>query len=63
MFDRGTTAPGRFCWVDLAATDAARAKDFYGRLFGWAASEQPANAGNLYAPAAYPIAMSARCIS
>jgi|SRR5688572_22393853 predicted enzyme related to lactoylglutathione lyase len=45
MFDRGTTAPGRFCWVDLAATDAARAKDFYGQLFGWVASEQPANAG------------------
>lgn len=36
---------GRFCWVDLAATDAERAKAFYGRLFGWAFREQSANGG------------------
>ncbi|MFO0992509.1 MAG: VOC family protein [Hyphomicrobiales bacterium] len=36
---------GRFCWVDLAATDAERAKAFYGQLFGWAFREQPANGG------------------
>src|SRR5690242_2285193 len=36
---------GRFCWVDLAATDASRAVGFYGELFGWSASEQPANGG------------------
>ena len=36
---------GRFCWVDLAATDAARAIDFYTGLFGWRASSQPANGG------------------
>lgn len=46
MIDPGKTAPGRFCWVDLAATDAGSAKDFYGRLFGWASCEQPANGGS-----------------
>ena len=25
----------RFCWVDLATTDQAAAKSFYGALFGW----------------------------
>jgi predicted enzyme related to lactoylglutathione lyase len=36
---------GRFCWVDLAASDAEAAKAFYGRLFGWTSHEQPANGG------------------
>lgn len=45
MFMIPDTAPGQFCWVDLAATDAEQAKDFYGRLFGWTPSEQPANGG------------------
>jgi predicted enzyme related to lactoylglutathione lyase len=39
------TNAGRFCWVDLAATDAARAKAFYRKLFGWTSREQPANGG------------------
>jgi predicted enzyme related to lactoylglutathione lyase len=34
-----TTIPnafaGRFCWVDLAATDANAARRFYERLFDW----------------------------
>ena len=37
---------GRFCWVDLAATDAGSAKAFYENLFGWTAHEQPANGGS-----------------
>jgi uncharacterized protein len=37
---------GSFCWVDLAATDASRAVDFYGRLFGWRAQSQAANGGS-----------------
>lgn len=45
MIDPGKTAAGRFCWVDLAATDADSAKDFYGRLFGWAPYAQAANGG------------------
>ena len=38
---------GRFCWVDLAATDAAHAVDFYTGLFGWNAREHRANGGSL----------------
>lgn len=39
-------AAGRFCWVDLAATDAARAKAFYGDLFGWTAQDETVNGGS-----------------
>jgi uncharacterized protein len=39
---------GRFCWLDLAAVDANRAKGFYGELFGWQAHEQAANDGNFF---------------
>jgi predicted enzyme related to lactoylglutathione lyase len=28
-------APGTFCWPELATSDAAGAKKFYGALFGW----------------------------
>lgn len=42
-----STAPtGRFCWMDLAATDAARAVKFYTELFGWSARSQAANGGS-----------------
>lgn len=37
---------GYFCWFDLAATHADRARDFYGQLFGWEASNQSANGGS-----------------
>ncbi len=33
--------PGIFCWVDLATTDPAGAKTFYGELFGWEAADMP----------------------
>lgn len=36
---------GRFCWLDLAATDATRAIEFYAGLFGWSAHPQRANGG------------------
>ena len=39
-------AAGRFCWVDLAATDADKAKVFYRQLFGWKSCEQAANGGS-----------------
>jgi predicted enzyme related to lactoylglutathione lyase len=45
MTQPGKTESGRLCWVDLAATDAARARTFYGQLFGWTSREQPANGG------------------
>lgn len=38
--------PGRFCWLDLAATDAPRAKAFYAEVFGWSALDQAANGGH-----------------
>jgi len=45
MSEADDRTAGRFCWVDLAAADAASAKDFYRQLFGWAAREQRANGG------------------
>jgi hypothetical protein len=38
-------ATGRFCWLDLAATDAARAGAFYAGLFRWRARDQAVNGG------------------
>lgn len=38
-------AAGRFCWVDLAATDARLAQYFYGELFGWTSRQDTANGG------------------
>lgn len=35
MGKRSSYAPGAFCSVDLATTDADGAKSFYGGLFGW----------------------------
>lgn len=46
MVQLGKTNAGRFCWVDLAATDASSAKAFYRKLFGWTSHEQPANGGS-----------------
>jgi predicted enzyme related to lactoylglutathione lyase len=34
-------APGSFCWAELATTDAAAAKKFYGGMFGWTALDHP----------------------
>ena len=30
-----TLVKGAPCWIDLFSSDTERAKDFYGRLFGW----------------------------
>ncbi len=32
---------GSFCWIELATTDQAAAKHFYGSLFGWTANDVP----------------------
>lgn len=32
-------APGKFCWNELATTDVAGAKKFYGSLLGWKTKE------------------------
>lgn len=39
-------ANGQFCWADLAAHDAERAKAFYAQLFGWRSSVHAANGGS-----------------
>src|SRR5437879_10835749 len=33
--------PGDFCWFELATSDQAAAKKFYGGLFGWTANDNP----------------------
>ncbi len=40
--------PGTFCWVDLATTDPAGAKAFYGELFDWEAEDMPAGEAGTY---------------
>ncbi|MBA3430392.1 MAG: VOC family protein [Actinobacteria bacterium] len=34
---RDAYEPGRPCWVDLATSDPAAARSFYGEMFGWGA--------------------------
>jgi predicted enzyme related to lactoylglutathione lyase len=46
MKDFSDDVTGRFCWIDLAATDVAAAKRFYGGVFGWTFSETHANGGS-----------------
>jgi uncharacterized protein len=41
-------APGDFCWAELATTDSAGAKKFYGELFGWEAHDSPAGPDMIY---------------
>jgi predicted enzyme related to lactoylglutathione lyase len=41
----GKAEAGKFCWLDLAASDASSAKTFYRNLFGWTSHELPANGG------------------
>src|SRR5918994_6113759 len=39
---------GTFCWVDLGTNDAAGAKAFYGRLFGWEFDDLPTGEQGTY---------------
>jgi predicted enzyme related to lactoylglutathione lyase len=48
MGERESYAPGTFCWADLGTTDAAGAKAFYERLFGWEAEDMPVDGGSTY---------------
>lgn len=43
MADRTSHAPGTFCWTDLATSDVASARYFYGALFGWTFEDLPAS--------------------
>src|SRR3954452_18694064 len=40
--------PGSFCWFELATTDQAAAKKFYGGLFGWTAYDNPMGPDAVY---------------
>ncbi len=48
MTTRTEYAHGEFSWVDLATTDPASAKNFYGNLFGWECEDMPAEPGMTY---------------
>jgi len=39
---------GSFCWIELATTDQNAAKTFYGKLFGWEASDMPIGLKDFY---------------
>ena len=39
---------GSFCWIELATTDQAAAKNFYGTLFGWTANDSPMGPSEYY---------------
>jgi predicted enzyme related to lactoylglutathione lyase len=34
-------APGSFCWFECGTSDAAKAKPFYAKLFGWTLEDAP----------------------
>jgi uncharacterized protein len=36
------------CWMDLLTSDAARAREFYGRIFGWQALEPSPEFGGYF---------------
>lgn len=48
MGKRSSYAPGTFCSVDLATTDADGAKRFYGGLFGWEGEDVHPSEGMTY---------------
>ena len=51
MGKRTSYPHGTFSWIDLATTDAAGAKAFYTRLFGWEYVDMPAGEGMIYSMA------------
>lgn len=48
MGKRTSYTPGTFSWIDLATTDAAAARLFYTRLFGWETDDTDAGNGSVY---------------
>ena len=41
-------APGTFCWIELGTSDAAGAKAFYTKLFGWDFRDAPMGPSGVY---------------
>ncbi|MBX3209324.1 MAG: VOC family protein [Labilithrix sp.] len=48
MTTHTTYKQGTFSWIELTTTDAAKAKAFYGELFGWTFEDMPAGPGMTY---------------
>lgn len=48
MAETTSHAPGAFSWVELGTTDQKAAKEFYGKLFGWAFRDQDMGPGGVY---------------
>ncbi len=48
MGERGEYMAGTFSWSDLATSDQAGAKAFYGALLGWEAEDMPVGDGAYY---------------
>ncbi len=48
MPTRDTAPIGAPCWVDLMTSDQERARDFYGQVFGWTASESSEEFGGYF---------------
>ncbi len=45
MLNLDLPRPGAFCWLDLAASDAELAQQFYAQAFGWTFEARHANGG------------------
>ena len=43
-----TAKPDDFCWFELATSNQAAAKKFYGELFGWTATDNPMGPDGVY---------------
>ena len=48
MTSVGSNPPGTFCWIELATSDTAAAREFYQRLFGWAAVDHDMGEMGIY---------------
>ena len=51
MGERTSYAPGTFSWAELVTSDAAAAKSFYSRVFGWEYDDTPIGDGQVYSMA------------
>lgn len=48
MSERTEYKPGTFCWPELVATDANKAKEFYKTLFNWEITDNPMGDDQIY---------------
>lgn len=48
MPEKTSFVPGEFCWIELATTDEAAAKEFYLPLFGWTNVDSPIPGDGVY---------------